>query len=727
MPEEDLEVVRGEYVRTIWASDDKSRMVVLYATDEGYITAVGAALPVKPDVKVDLSGKWCTYKGQRELKVESWEYPKLHDVQGFVQFITSLKAGIGSVKAKRIYEAFGENVWDVIANEPEKLRTVRGVSKSNIEKLMEKLEQTEALQRVMRMFSLADARITARTASRIIERLGDKAVKVIEDNPYYLEYLFDEVSFDAADKVAMSLGKPKDSPERIASYTRKAITEYCQITGSSCMPADVLLGIITEALELSNAAVLHALRREFDAARLMASNGCFYLPAMFEQECWIAKNLARLSKNASKIPEARIKGVIADYEAENSIALAEAQKDAVRSVFANSISVVTGGPGVGKTTVIKAILYAHKEIFGEDSEPILLAPTGKAAKRMSEATGYDASTIHSAVGMQKNGEVLDEETKLAGNLIIVDESSMMDMYICSVLLDKTETGSTVVFVGDIDQLPSVGPGNILADFIGSGSIAVTRLTVIYRQSGDNPIIPNCHAINSGSAALNYGKTFRFYDTKGDQQKLFDAAVDFYCRCAKQFGTDDVCLLNPRRKNTQVSVQTLNEAIQARLNPPVGGAEIKVGKITFRKGDKVMQTKNDDLIKNGDTGYIVSISKEQTDDGPVDVAVIDFGDNIVRYNAEDIMEAGLDLAYANTVHKSQGMEYSTVIIILTKQHYNLLRRKVVYTAVSRAKKNVAFFGEPKALELAVKNTTETPRITLLKERIKYEFSLLAKNS
>lgn len=721
MPEEELAVIRCEYVKTIYAKDDKSFMVVVYATEEGYVTAVGSALPTKSDVKVDLSGKWCSHNGQQELKVETWEYPRLHDVQGFVQFIKSLKAGIGAVKAKRIYDAFGDAVWDVIVNEPDKLRTVRGVSKTNITKLTEKLEQTETLQRVMRMFSLADARITAKTASRIVERLGDNAVKVIEENPYYLEYLFDEISFESADKIAMSLKKPTDAPERIASYARKAIKEYCAVTGSVCMPAEALLKKITETLELNGSTVLSALRKEFDGARLMASNGCFYLPLLYEQECRIARELARLSRSGRKTSGTELDTVIAEYEKANGIVLADAQKSAVRAVFFHSVSVITGGPGVGKTTVIKAILYAHKQIMGENSDPVLLAPTGKAAKRMFEATGYEASTIHSAVGMQKCGEVFDEDSKLSGNLIIVDEASMMDMAICSVLLDKIEAGSTVVFVGDIDQLPSVGPGNILADLIGSESIAVTRLSVIYRQSEDNPIIPNCHAINSGSTALQYGKSFRFYDTKGDPQKLFTAAVDFYCRCAEQFGTDDVCLLNPRRKNTQVSVQTLNDAIQARLNPPVGGAEIKVGKTVFRKGDKVMQTKNDDMIKNGDTGYIVNIVTEQSEDGPVDVAVIDFGDNTVRYSTENILDAGLDLAYANTVHKAQGMEYATVIIILTKAHYNLLRRKVVYTAVSRAKKNVVFFGEPKALDLAVGNTTETPRITLLKERIKYEFS------
>lgn len=713
-----LQTIRCEFKRKLFASDDKSFCVMLYNDTEKAecFTAVGADLPSKEKVKIDLTGKWEKRNGSLQLKVESWCYPRLNDKKGFVSYIESLKCGVGARKAGKVYDYFGAAVWDVISNTPERLNEVRGLNQRNIDKMITRIRETESQQRIMEYFSKANARIAPKQAAEYCNKYGANAIATFEHNPYGMLAVVSGVGFDNVDAVALAMGKPTDNPERVRAYAYRAIADYSAQTGSVCVPADTLVEKICKTIGVSRDTVIGILKEEWVSTRLMASNKCFYTKKSFDEECIIAENLVRFNKRGVKCTK-NIDSYIDAYEAKNKITLAEQQREAVKAVFSDAVSVVTGGPGTGKTTVIKAILYVHKEIYGDKSEPVLLAPTGKASKRMSEATGYSATTIHSAVGYLGDG--MENDCEIEGNLIIVDESSMMDQEICYMLLEKIQPGSQIVFVGDIDQLPSVGAGNVLSDIIASRCIKVTRLSVIYRQEGTNPIIANCQTVNNGSSELLYTGSFKFFNTKGDTELLFNAVVNFYCKCVDRYGVEDVCLLNPRRQNTRVSVQNLNAAIQERLNPSVGGMEIKVGTSVFRSKDRVMQTKNAEVIKNGDTGTIKEITTEERDDETVVIAVIDFGDgNIMRYDKEQIMNFGVELAYCTTVHKSQGMEYGTVIIVLTTEHYNLLRKKIVYTAISRAKKNVAIFGEPKALNVAVNNTRETRRETLLAERIAY---------
>ena len=386
------------------------------------------------------------------------------------------------------------------------------------------------------------------------------------------------------------------------------------------------------------------------------------------------------------------------------------------------IFVITGGPGVGKTTVTKGILAVHQQVYGASSEPLLLAPTGKAARRMSEATGFPAQTIHSAVGWRGETYNYDEQepTMLDGNLVIIDEVSMMDQYIASILFERIRNGSRVVLVGDIDQLPSVGCGNVLADLIRSEVIPTTRLTVIFRQAGENPIVKNAHAINRGDPNLAFGSSFRFIQC-ANEQEVFEAACRKYVQCVKAYGDDKVVLLNPQRNNTFVSVDRFNAELQSRINPPADGKmEIKVGKTVFREKDKVMELKNTEIgPKNGDVGYIREVTRRKDPDDPdtyLYYASIEWnGDGqLIEYNQDDMRH--VTLAYCTTVHKSQGSEYQSVIEVVSKSHPSMLKRNLIYTGITRAKVNVCLVGELDALNMAVANNSQEIRHTLLANRL-----------
>lgn len=717
------EIIRAKFYRTIFSSEDRAFCVAMYQNVETheYFTAVGADLPYQEKVKYDLEGNWQKRKGAMQLAVDTWTIPKLADANGFIAYVSTLKCGIGAKRAKKIFECFGEQVWDICTNTPERLLEVKGINRKMVDTFHQRLKETEAQQKIISLFSKSGVRVSPKCVAQFCEKYKPEGFQVFQRNPYYMIYACDGVSFDTVDPVALNLGFNKNHPERLRAYSYKVIIDYSAKTGSVCMPCEEAVSTICNAISVSRHDVISILKEEWAAGKIIASKGMFYLQHSYDTECSIARQLAAFEKQCldPHYQEFNPERIMDEYEDEFNIRLADEQRDAVAAMFKHSVTVVTGGPGTGKSTVIKAILYAHKKVFGEQSQPILLAPTGKAAKRMSEVTGYPASTIHSAVGYR--GEDLEcADVMLDGNLIIVDESSMVDQEICSVLLNSIQPGAQIMLVGDVDQLPSVGAGNVLSDIIRSGSITVTRLTTIFRQAEDNPIITNCQKVNNGSADLVYSNTFKFYDTQGDAEALFNSVIKFYVKCVEAYGIDDVCLLNPRRQNTRISVNTLNAAIQEKVNPSTGGNEMKVGNSVFRVHDKVMQTKNNDSIKNGDIGYIKDITYEMIDGENTPVATIDFGGDvmIVKYDKEQFMSNGIELAYCSTVHKSQGTEYKTVIIVLTKDHSSLLRRKIVYTAISRAKKNVAIFGEPAALNYAVGNTKETPRITLLAERLAF---------
>ena len=425
-----------------------------------------------------------------------------------------------------------------------------------------------------------------------------------------------------------------------------------------------------------------------------------------------------------------LESLIDDYETDN-FKLAESQREAVSMVFKSQVSVITGGPGTGKTTVIKAVLYVHQQVFGASSEPVLLAPTGKAVRRMAEATGFHAATVHSSVGYRGTSIPVSDEITVEGNLIIIDESSMLDQQICAILLNKIRTGAKVVFVGDINQLPSVGAGNVLKDIIESEVVPTTTLSVIFRQEGESPIIANAAKMNAGDTDLVYNSTFCFFDMPTEED-TFRKTKEIYLKCIRKYGISNVILLNPQRQNTLLSVGAFNKELQAALHTPEysmyldrcddsDGLLIHIGSTEYRPGDRVMQLKNTEIASNGDIGIIRRITRYPDPDDPENWlynAYIEFNEDgkLLEYNMDMMRE--IDLAYAMTVHKAQGSEYTCVVEVVSDAHPMLLKRQILYTGITRAKTYVYLVGQYDALKKAVQDGTPVFRFTALKGRLQH---------
>ena len=681
------------------------------------IVAVGAHLPDRKNLPVVLVGEWAynPKNGKKQFKVDYVEQCKPSKENEVVAFLGSLRCGIGPIKAKAVYRKFGDRTFDVIDNEPERLLEVRSISVNTVERLKEALLENNASRDLLKLFSLAGITVSGKTIHDMVERFREGTVRVITENPF-VAIGMDGYSFDKADAVAATLNMPLDHPYRLEAAVVKVLDDAA-FQGHVCLPKDIMLKEFIRYTRCSDKKCRQALNDAYKSGKIKKANNCIFKPERFDCEASIAGSLVRLMRTPLP-PISHIDALIEDYERIN-FPLADSQKDAIHSVFQNPVSIITGGPGVGKTTVIKAILYVHGEVFGESLNPVLLAPTGRAARRMSEATNFPATTIHSAVGWKGDNHSGEEDRQLNGNLFIVDEASMMDQNIANILLRAIPNDARVVFVGDPDQLPSVGCGNVLADMIRSGAIPTTKLSVIFRQAQENPIVKNAHAINSGESKLTYSRTFRFYESDSESA-IFNTACSFFCRCVKAYGLDNVVLLNPQRNNTDLSVDRFNVELQSRLNPPAPDKmEIKIGKSAFREGDKVMELKNTEIAKNGDTGYIREIIRTpdpQNEGSYQFYANIEFnGDGkILEYNEEDLRH--ITLAYCMTVHKSQGSEYQTVIMIISKAHPSMLKRNLVYTGVTRAKENVCIFGEHDALDIAVSNAALEVRYTLLANRL-----------
>jgi exodeoxyribonuclease V alpha subunit len=606
-----------------------------------------------------------------------------------------------------------------VENNPERLLEVPMISDKILARFMQTMKENGIARDLLKLTAKAGVSLSGETLHALIARYGPDAEKKLRNNPYEPCGTVSGYSFDRADALAISLGYPMDSDNRLVAAICKVLDDAA-MSGHVCLPKDDLLAGLVKFTSCSSAKCADAIRKAFREKKLRGANNFIYMPKRYEQEASISQNVLRLILSGGK-PITQIDSLIADYEAEN-VSFAECQRDAIRNVFKYPFSIITGGPGVGKTTVTKCILAVHQLIFGASSEPILIAPTGKASRRMSETTGFPAQTIHSAVGWK--GEEFDydgqEPIMLEGNLIIVDEASMMDQEIACILFERIRSGSRVVLVGDIDQLPSVGCGNVLADLICSEVVPTTRLTVIFRQDEENPIIINAHKINNGDSDLRFGNTFRFVQCRNEEE-VFKAACSMYTKCVKAYGDEKVLLLNPQRNNTPISVDRFNAELQSRINPPaIGKMEIKVGKTVFRVGDKVMELKNtEDGPKNGDVGYIRDITRRPDSDDPDTFnyyASIEWNgeDTLIEYSQDDLRH--VTLAFCTTVHKSQGSEYQSVIEVVSKAHPSMLRRNLVYTGITRAKVNVCLIGEMDALRMAVANNNQEIRYTLLASRL-----------
>lgn len=731
----------GTFSYRTYENEDRSFCVYKYIERESgkVFTAVGPMLPNRKELAVKLIGTWEVNKkaqSQKQFKVLYFEDAVPSQKSEVIAYFCALKCGIGKVKAKAIYECFGDQTFSILEQEPEKFYNANLISRKNYEDLLAVMKSNDAYRDVLKLFASAGISVGGDVLRKLTDKLGPEPQSAIKENPFCLLRTVRGFSFEKCDAIAGLQNIPKDSLFRLKAAIIKLLDDAA-LRGHVCLPRQELLQNLIAFTGCSQERCVEAIREAFKERQLFCANDYLYTKERYLQEESIANNLNRLIR-ARTFPITEVDAFISEYE-ENNFPFADSQREAIRNVYRNNVSIITGGPGVGKTTVTKGILAVHQGIYGLSSVPLLLAPTGKASRRLSEATGYPAQTIHSAVGWK--GEEYDYDSAsapmLEENLIIVDESSMMDQQIASVLLDKVKSGCRLVLVGDTDQLPSVGCGNVLGDMIRSGVIPTTRLNVIYRQAGENPIISNAHAINRGEVSHfflqdmqgnltanpeghAFGKTFQFITAK-DEEEVFEAACAMYRRCVKAFGYENVILLNPQKNKTNIGVERFNAELQARLNPSRAKKyEITIGKTTFREGDKVMEQKNTDIgPKNGDVGYIREITRRPDPDDPNSYnyyANIEFNNdgNLIEYSSDDMRH--VSLAYCMTVHKSQGSEYETVIMVVSKAHPSMLKRNLVYTGITRAKKNVAIIGEFDAFARAISNNSAEVRYTLLANRL-----------
>ena len=553
--------------------------------------------------------------------------------------------------------------------------------------------------------------VTANRAIKIYREYGKDTLDIIRNHPYRLVEMAG-IAFKTADKLAMSLGLPAVSPERVDEALMYAIAE-AEVEGHLCLEKHDFLRRTLKLLETPEITEDMAAGRAYHLVqenRLVCYDGYVYRSSTATVENNIAFHITQQMKMEVE-PYEHLDLSIMGEERKLKIRLAPEQRDAVKMALTSKFCVITGGPGTGKTAVQKAILDLYREKYPE-ATIVCCAPTGQAAQKMKESSGLPASTIHKALCIKANPDgSLTTGIMLSADLILVDEVSMMDAFLAERLFAAVPPNARLVLVGDADQLPSVGPGAVLKDIIGSGVVPVVRLDHVFRQSAGSRIATNARLIKHGNLSMEYGPDFMFFDSK-DLSVSADIIENLYMQEVKKFGVDGVAFLTPFRHKTETSVDAMNARLQALVNPAAPGKpEAVSGQLRFRLGDKVMQVKNFEQVNNGDVGYITSIT------GPENEASvqIDFGDGrVMEYENEQLKM--LDLGYASTVHKSQGAQYKSVIINLQCAHAIMLIRAIVYTAITRARLRLAIVGERKALCRAIRNTKADQRGTRLAQRI-----------
>ena len=675
------------------------------------VKAVGYCLPIAEKVRYRLNGHWSKHpRHGLQFEVEGYEEVISHTKEGIIGYLASGQIkGVGRKIAELIYDTFGQDTLEILDREPEKLMSVRGISKKRLQKICDSYLATRGARDVIAF--LSPHGVTANRAIKIYREYGKDTLDIIRNHPYRLVEMAG-IAFKTADKLAMSLGLPAVSPERVDEALMYAIAE-AEVEGHLCLEKHDFLRRTLKLLETPEITEDMAAGRAYHLVqenRLVCYDGYVYRSSTATVENNIAFHITQQMKMEVE-PYEHLDLAIMGEERKLKIRLAPEQRDAVKMALSSKFCVITGGPGTGKTAVQKAILDLYREKYPE-AAIVCCAPTGQAAQKMKESSGLPASTIHKALCIKANPDgSLTTGIMLNADLILVDEVSMMDAFLAERLFAAVPPNARLVLVGDADQLPSVGPGAVLKDIISSGVVPVVRLDHVFRQSAGSRIATNARLIKHGNLSMEYGPDFMFFDSK-DLAVSADIIENLYMQEVRKFGVDGVAFLTPFRHKTETSVDAMNARLQALVNPAAPGKpEAVSGQLRFRLGDKVMQIKNYEQVNNGDVGYITSIT------GPENEATvqIDFGDGrIMEYENEQLKM--LDLGYASTVHKSQGAQYKSVIMNLQCAHAIMLIRAIVYTAITRARLRLAIVGERKALCRAIRNTKADQRGTRLAQRI-----------
>jgi len=703
-------MIEGVVDRIVFESPDTG-FFVARMREEGtndLITFVGNLAAVSPGETIKIWGRWVNDKKfGPQIRMEKYETILPCSIIGIEKYLGSgLIHGIGPKFAKRLVNAFGAETLRVISEEPRRLRSVEGIGRKRAGQIRDAWEKQKTIQSIM--LFLQGHGISVNQAVKIYKQYGDAAVAVLRDNPYRLAQDISGVAFKSADKIAAQLGVPNDSPKRAEAAIEYLLQRNAD-SGHVFANTGKLKEQAIELLDIDDDAVLDAaLDALITRNAIIREDEAIFLSKLWLAETECAERLTRLIHQPLETIEIKVEKAIEWVEKTRQIELSGEQRDAIRTAIAQKVTVITGGPGTGKTTVLNGLLA----IFGaKNVEMELAAPTGRAAKRMETATGRQARTIHRLLeySPKEGGFKRNETNPLDTSLIVIDESSMVDILLMQSLLRAIPANARLILVGDVDQLPSVGPGNVLLDVISSQAAAVVWLKTIFRQASESGIISNAHRINKGEMP-EFNNTDFFYVERKDPPKALETIVKLAAeRIPLKFNLDpkrDVQVLAPMRRG-ETGVTNLNTALQQALN---AGAQ-PIPRKTFGLGDKVMQMSNNyELdVYNGDAGIITLVDEELKE------AQITYDEQVVIYPFDDLDQVAL--AYAGTVHKSQGSEYPAVIIPMLTEHYIMLQRNILYTAVTRAKQLVILVGDLKAIRIAVQNTRQVRRNTRLAERLK----------
>jgi exodeoxyribonuclease V alpha subunit len=715
------ERLEGAIERVTFHSEE-SGFCVLRVKVRGHrelVTVVGAAATVNPGEHVDCEGAWANDRNHGlQFRARQLRVVPPATVEGIEKYLASgMVRGIGPHFARKLVEAFGEQVFEVIEHDPDRLLDLDGIGPRRRERVVQAWAEQKAVRDIM-VFLQAHGVGTAR-AVRIYKTYGDAAVDRVRENPYRLALDIHGVGFKTADGLAERLGIPRDSPLRAEAGVRHVLQELSG-EGHCAAGREALVRRTAGLLEIPEAVVVQAIDTELAGGRLIAEEvggePGLYLAALHRAETGVAAHLARLLRAPPPWGAIDPERALPWVEARTGLTLSDSQRAAVARAVNGKVTVVTGGPGVGKTTVVNAIL---RIVRAKGASVLLGAPTGRAAKRLAESTGIEAKTLHRLLELDPRSFEFrrNAEHPLEADLVVVDEVSMVDVVLMSQLLRAIPERAALLLVGDADQLPSVGPGAVLADLLASERVPAVRLTEIFRQASASRIVVNAHRINRGQMPLAPepgGAPSDFYLVSGQtpeelHARLLEVVTE---RIPRRFGLDpvrDLQVLTPTNRGG-LGARALNVDLQQRLNP-AGEPRITRFGSTYAPGDKVIQTVNDydKEVFNGDIGRIARIDLEE---GTI---TVDFDGRPVEYAASELDEVAL--AYATSVHKSQGSEYPAVVVALATQHYPLLERNLLYTAVTRGRRLVVVVAQPRALAMAVKGVRSGGRVTNLAERLR----------
>ncbi len=716
-----MEKITGTVENIVFQSADSLYIVfrLRLAGEKSTVAVVGNLAAPLLGEEIDVTGDWVEHpRFGRQFKAVSFRRITPSSLAGIERFLGSgAIRGIGPSLAERIVKQFGKQSLEILEHHPERLAEVSGIGAKRAEMIGASYAEQAELREIILFLEMHG--VSGAYAPKLYSHYGAQAIRILEHNPYRLAEEVEGIGFRKADQIAMALGLEKNHPDRLAAGIHFALLQISQ-AGHCCVPEEALVAETAKLLSVERLEVSLILSDLVKHQSLCMEDYhgmlLLYPRYLYHAEKRVAEQLLYLRDRARPLLFTNAEDSIGRWQRSGGLLLAEAQRQALAAALEHGVLALTGGPGTGKTTTVRGILAVLEE---QGCKILLGAPTGRAAKRLQETTGRDAVTVHRLLESSGGPEgapifLRDEDNPLEADAIILDEVSMMDISLMYYFLRAVPAGCRVVLVGDVDQLPAVGPGSVLKDIIASGAVPVVRLTEVFRQAGESMIVANAHRINSGRQPdLTTSPDFQFL-VCDDAEQTAKLVVELASRELPQSGYDawrDIQVLAPMHR-LACGVENLNKQLQAALNPPHDYSVTVAGiNQVFRTGDKVMQTRNNyqKAVFNGDIGFITLI-----EDGRVTVR---YPDADVVYERSDMDE--LHLAYCMSVHKSQGSEYPVVILPLIAGHHIMLQRNLLYTAVTRAKERVILLGSKAALHTALSNDRTKRRYSLLAQRLRGE--------